>query len=223
MSRLFAAIGALLFVASLVYFGVSYVWWFGDVAAQPPHANGVAIAIDLLLFSAFALHHSIFARLRVKGWIERHASPELERPIYVWIASILFLAVCVLWQPVGVTFWHTSGLTAALLTTVQIAGAGLTLAAARQLDVLALAGLRPAADVRENRTGADGPEIIDTGLYGLVRHPIYLGWFVMVWCAPVMNGTRMVFAIVSCAYLAIAIPFEERELVRTFGEAYGRY
>jgi protein-S-isoprenylcysteine O-methyltransferase Ste14 len=56
-----------------------------------------------------------------------------------------------------------------------------------------------------------------------VRHPIYLGWFLMVWGAPEMTGTRLVFAAASCVYLLLAIIFEERDLHRTFGTAYQRY
>jgi protein-S-isoprenylcysteine O-methyltransferase Ste14 len=56
-----------------------------------------------------------------------------------------------------------------------------------------------------------------------VRHPIYLAWFLLVWCAPFMNGTRAVFAAVSCLYLMLAIPFEERDLRRVFGKAYAEY
>jgi hypothetical protein len=61
------------------------------------------------------------------------------------------------------------------------------------------------------------------GPYGLVRHPIYLGWIFMVWPAPVMNGTRLAFAAISTVYLIVAIPFEERDLGRTFGPAYRHY
>jgi protein-S-isoprenylcysteine O-methyltransferase Ste14 len=35
--------------------------------------------------------------------------------------------------------------------------------------------------------------------------------------------TRFVFAVVSCAYIVIAIPFEERSLRRSSGGAYDRY
>jgi protein-S-isoprenylcysteine O-methyltransferase Ste14 len=38
-----------------------------------------------------------------------------------------------------------------------------------------------------------------------------------------MNGTRFVFAATSTLYLVAAIPFEERDLRRTFGDAYRLY
>ena len=38
-----------------------------------------------------------------------------------------------------------------------------------------------------------------------------------------MTSTRLLFAVVSVAYLVIAIPFEERSLVESFGEPYRAY
>ena len=66
-------------------------------------------------------------------------------------------------------------------------------------------------------------EFVDRGLYGWVRHPIYTAWMVVVWLPPEMNGTRLVFAAVSTFYLALAVPFEEKDLVRAFGADYEAY
>ncbi len=61
------------------------------------------------------------------------------------------------------------------------------------------------------------------GPYGWVRHPIYLGWMLMVFGTPAMTATRLAFAVISSAYLVIAIWWEERSLVEVFGERYRRY
>ena len=62
-----------------------------------------------------------------------------------------------------------------------------------------------------------------TGVFQIVRHPLYLGWALLVFGAPHMTATRGVFAIVSTAYLALAIPFEERSLGDAFGAEYEAY
>ena len=55
--------GALLFVASLLYGVWSYAWRFGIEAPAASIASHVsAAAIDVALFTAFAFHHSLFAR-----------------------------------------------------------------------------------------------------------------------------------------------------------------
>ena len=38
-----------------------------------------------------------------------------------------------------------------------------------------------------------------------------------------MTMTRFVFAVVSCAYILVAIPFEERSIRASSGGAYERY
>lgn len=216
-SRLAQAIawaGGAVFVVSLLYFFACYAWtWNGG------SDRGLTPAlVDVGLFSVFALHHSLFARLGVKRLIERTVTPALERSVYVWVASLLFIAVCALWRPVSGGLWQTHGALRAAMLAGQGGAAVMTLLAARRLDVLDLAG------IRQVLAAAPRPPVLDTdGFYGFVRHPVYLMWVLLVWLTPDMNGTRLVFAVVSCAYLFVAVPLEERELVRTFGAAYDAY
>jgi protein-S-isoprenylcysteine O-methyltransferase Ste14 len=150
----------------------------------------------------------------------RVLSPRLERSAYVWVASVLFLLVMAAWQPVGGVLWDARGTPVlALLAAVQAAGVLVTARASSVLDVLSLAGIRQA----EGDPTPLPPQLIRTGLYRWVRHPIYFGWVLMVWPAATMTGTRLTFAAVSTLYLAAAIPLEERALRRRFGRAYDRY
>ena len=146
--------------------------------------------------------------------------PALERSLYVWVASLLFLIVCGLWQPVPGVWWDVQGSGRGLMQLGQLGAAVFILLAARRLDVLELAGVLQVLDVRSERTTT---ELDTSGPYGIVRHPIYLGWVLFVWLTPTMNGTRLVFALVSCVYLFVAVPFEERDLLKGFGQAYRDY
>jgi hypothetical protein len=217
--HLFAAAGALLFGASLAYFAFCYFVAFGAVDAGPPGGAWRAAAVDVALFSVFALHHSLFARLGLRAWLALRVTPALERSTYVWISSALFVAVLAAWQPVPGVFWSTDGWARALLLTAQAAGLVITAAAAAQVDAFALAGLRQAGVLPPRPPRA----IVASGWYALVRHPIYFAWLLVVWPTPTMTGTRLVFAAVSTVYLLVAIPFEERTLVRTVGQPYVDY
>ena len=42
----------------------------------------------------------------------------------------------------------------------------------------------------------------------------------MTFGTPLMTGTRLSFAVISTAYLMLAIPFEERSLIEVFGDEY---
>ena len=214
MVKLFRWSGALLFVLSLLSFAVVYGWRLRTPAPPSDDAMRDAIA-NVVLFTVFALHHSLMARTGAKAWITRHLPAGLERSVYVWIASALFLVVCWMWQPLPGVIWETRGPGLALYVA-QAFGVALTLAAARIVGVWELAGVKQPDLTRPIEFKAEGP-------FAIVRHPIYLGWVLMVFATPVMTTSRLLFAVVSTLYLLAAIPFEERSLLEAFPEKYGAY
>jgi protein-S-isoprenylcysteine O-methyltransferase Ste14 len=238
-ARAFVWTGAALFAASLGYFLFSYVVTFRETAGGPLRARDVAT--NVALFSAFALHHSLLARSSLRGWVSRRLTPQLERSVYVWVASLMLILVCAWWRPLSGVAWEVTGAGVWLLRACMVAGLWLTLRSAILIDVWDLAGVRPArAIVRPpgsetafrtaaaaTAPGAEGDvgawEFRSDGPYGWVRHPIYSGWFLIVLGVTPMTMTRLVFAVVSCAYLLVAIPFEERSLRQASGGAYEGY
>jgi len=234
--QVFAWAGAALFAASVGYFLYRYFVAFGEITAGTP--SPALVAANVALFSAFALHHSIFARERVRALIARRVSPAAERSIYVWIASLMLIGVCALWQPIPGVAWDVRGPAAWALRVVQLFGVWLTLRGAAVINIWELSGVSaarlapdaqrptPAHDKANSTTsesGVSGGEFKTEGPYGWVRHPIYLGWFLLVFTVPLMTMTRLVFALVSGIYILIAIPLEERSLLRTSGGTYEHY
>jgi protein-S-isoprenylcysteine O-methyltransferase Ste14 len=211
-------VGGGVFVASLLYFGYVYLGRFGQ-AVDPAGPAANAVVVNVALFVLFAAHHSLFARARAKRGVAHLVSRAYERSVYVWGSSLLFGAVCALWQPVPGVLWAVPAALNPLVLAAEIGGGVLAVYSARRLDVLDLAGLRQAAAPEAQPV----PALIRTGPYGLVRHPVYLGWIIFVWVTPVMTGTRLVFAAVSTLYLAVAVLFEERDLEKIFGPGYTEY
>jgi methanethiol S-methyltransferase len=211
----FAWAGAALFLFSLLFFFYSYLITFSrPVTVTPPGA----LPVNFILFTVFALHHSVFAREPVRARVARLVPPRFERSFYVWLASLLFVAVCAWWQPVAGVFWEVGTPAVVVLWALQLFGAWLTLRSAIIIDVRTLAGLR-----QQEPGGAAETEFKTAGPYGWVRHPIYSGWFLLVFATSPMTGTRLLFAAISSAYLLLAIPLEERSLRATTKGAYERY
>jgi protein-S-isoprenylcysteine O-methyltransferase Ste14 len=217
LARPIALGGLIFFVDALLYFAYRYTFVFGREQAGPISAR--AVAIDVILFTVFALHHSIFARDIFRKRITRSVGA-LERSTYVWIASALFIAICAWWRLIAGAAWRIDQ--PVLVWTIraaQLVGVWLTLRSALVIDFRELAGLRQIW-----RVDSPAPvEFKSSGPYGWVRHPIYSGWFLLVFAVPVMTMTRFVFALTSSVYLLIAIPLEERSLRLSSSGAYDRY
>ena len=218
---LFAWFAAAAFAASLGFFLYAYLVLFGQPVPSDRDASrlGIAVLTNLLLFTVFALHHSVFARTGMKQLVKSWAPPALERAIYSLVASVLFALVCGWWRPVAGTVWQLDGVWRWLGYAVQAAGIIVTIIGARALDVLDLAGVRQVIGATRPFRAA----LKTDGVYGLVRHPVYFGWTLLVFGAPDMTATRLVFAVISTFYLIAAIPFEERSLIETFGPDYASY
>ena len=92
MAAAISWLGAAAFVASLGWSLYCYLVLWGVPA--PPGPVAPPALMDAALFSVFALHHSAFARTGLKARLTRFIPAELERSLYTWISSVLFVAVC---------------------------------------------------------------------------------------------------------------------------------
>ena len=223
--RLVVWLGGVAFVSSLAGCAYSYVVLWAALdrpLVHIPLGTGLdhltpglpALVFDLSLLGLFTIHHSVFARDRVKRWLAETIAERVLRSVYVWTASVLLIIVCVLWQPIRGSLYRATGWLAVAHASIQLIGVLLIARSVSVIDALELAGIR--------RTRAVAPLQV-TGPYRLVRHPVYLGWILALFGAAHMTGDRLAFATITTIYLVIAIPWEERSLVGTFGEEYERY
>ena len=193
-----------------------------DVGPEAPWEQ--AVGTNLLLLAVFGIQHSLMARRGFKQWWSRIVPPVVERSTFLVASCAVLLLMFRFWVPIDApVVWQVDDRAgAALLWSVFALGCVLMLASTFQIDHFELFGLR---QVSAPLTGRPLPEtrFRTPLLYRWVRHPLYLGFLLTFWSVPVMTAGRLLFAAGLTVYILIGIAFEERELVRQFGERYRTY
>lgn len=182
-----------------------------------------AIAVNLGLLTAFALQHSIMARPGFKRWWTQFVPKEIERSTYVLFSNLAMIALFAWWQPMGGSIWKVDNeIGAGVLYGVYALGWVILLVSTFLINHFDLFGLRQIwlslTERPHTETGFMTP-----WFYRWVRHPIYVGWIVIFWATPNMTIAHLLFAVGATGYILVAIQFEERDLIDTFGDRYRRY
>jgi methanethiol S-methyltransferase len=195
-----------------------------SVDTGPPAPAIRALATDLLLLALFGVQHSAMARSGFKRWWTRVVPPALERSTYLLATCAVLALMFRFWLPIDApVVWrveHRAG--AMLLWTLFGCGWALALASTFQIDHFELFGVRQAF-ARPTLRPLPTPRFMMPLLYRQVRHPLYAGLMLTFWTVPVMSAGRLLFALGLSAYVLIGIAFEERDLLRQFGERYRVY
>jgi methanethiol S-methyltransferase len=197
--------------------------FFKGVNAGDQGPIGPSIAINLGLIGLFGLHHSVTARRWFKARWTRLIPPALERTTYLWMSTAAVALLILFWQPVTIPLWQVSDPWAAgAIWAAFLAVWGLMFSATFPIGHLRFFGL---AQVWNRVRGLPEPNPAFTArwLYGLVRHPISLGWMLVPWLTPQMTLGQITFAIGTMVYVLTATAFEEADLAADLGEAYRRY
>ena len=191
-----------------------------DSRPQSPFTQ--ALAINTLLLGLFALQHSVMARPWFKAAWTRIVPTAVERSTYVLFSSLALLLLFWKWQPMGGVIWNVGSAPGRFALDALFALGWLTvLITTFLINHFDLFGLR---QVWLHLLGRTYTEIgfRTPGPYRYVRHPLYVGWLLVFWSAPVMTSAHLVFAIATTLYILVAIQFEERDLVR-FHREYAEY
>ena len=228
MSRVIAFVYGLvcyaIFFASFLY-AAGFVGGFLvplSLDSPPTGSFGTSLLIDLALLGLFAVQHSVMARPAFKRVWTRIVPEPVERSTYVLASSLALILLFWLWQPLGGVVWDVQNpVGRAILWGGFAFGWGLVLVTTFLINHFDLFGLRQVwfhlrgEPYRPLTFGTPGP-------YRLVRHPLYVGWFFAFWATPTMTGAHFVFAVMTTAYILVAIQFEERDLVAAHPE-YASY
>jgi len=189
----------------------------------PESSVGVAVAIDLALIALFGFQHSSMARQGFKRAWTRVVPWPAERSAYVLFASLALILLFALWRPIAGTVWSVENpLLANLLLALFALGWIVVLLSTFLINHFELFGLQQAWLHMSGRQAAP-PHFRQPFFYKLVRHPLYLGFFIAFWATPVMSYGHLLLAGGMSLFMLIAIQLEERDLISLFGRDYEIY
>jgi protein-S-isoprenylcysteine O-methyltransferase Ste14 len=169
----------------------------------------------------FCLLHSLFAAIPVKRIIAQRSGKLFTyyRLLYS-IGSFIFLIFLLKYQlekKETVLFFNTA--------VIRIASAILILSGLVIMIISAMRYFIPVMGLAIFTKQKASGELLESGIHGLIRHPLYAGTLLFIWGLFLFFpfGSNLIACISITIYTFIGIRFEEEKLLIQFGEVYKIY
>ncbi|MFM9036021.1 MAG: methyltransferase family protein [Mycobacterium sp.] len=182
-------------------------------------ANG-ALLVQFPLMHSFLLTErgrAVLGRLAPRG-----AGGTLSTTTYVIVAAVQVFVLFAFWSPTGTVWWQAHGVTLVamaalyglcwLLLLKSMWDAGLSLQTGTLGWLALFRGRRPVY-----------PPMPVTGLFRMVRQPIYVSFTLTLWTVPTWTPDQLVLAVTLTLYCLAAPLRKEARFRRIYGEAFDRY
>jgi protein-S-isoprenylcysteine O-methyltransferase Ste14 len=188
----------------------------------------------VLIFFGFAVVHS----LTVAQWFKRSCRRALGetfmrawyRFLYTLVsAATAAVALLLIRRLPDSMLWSAHGALRWALHAVQAAAAVFGALAFEHLDGFEFLGFRQvwrylqSGAVAGNIEGLTEKGLVTTGVYRVVRHPLYVAGIVFVTANPRVTVNGLTLTVLADLYFLFGMLIEERRFLRIFGDEYRAY
>jgi protein-S-isoprenylcysteine O-methyltransferase Ste14 len=220
-------------ICYLIFFG-SFLWlilFLGNFEVYAPTTVNPVAAVPLVqsliinvgLIALFGIQHTVMARKSFKDWWTKLVPKPVERSTYVLFSAIALILILWFWQPLPETIWQVEVAWGSLVLQWGFwLGWLLVFLSTWMIDHFSLFGLRQVWNYLRGNEHRP-PEFKEPALYKYVRHPLMLGFLIAFWSIPHMTVGHLVFSCGMTFYIVIGVYYEERAMVRRFGDEYEDY
>ncbi len=175
----------------------------------------------VLSVALWGIVHSWLASRQAKAWFQRVVGQPADRfyrfgyNVFSVLSFLPVLALMVLLPDAPLYIILAPWVVLTLLG--QGLAALVLVVGVLQTDTLAFIG------VKQLFGGEESSALVTRGLYRLVRHPLYTGGLLFIWLTPSMTANQLTVTVAATLYIIIGAYFEERKLLRLFGQEYADY
>jgi len=213
---IFAA--AVLAMIVAMFFGMNRS--FGTLAAPWAWVANAALILQ------FPLMHSLLLTKRGGAALSKLAPGRhggtLGTTTYAIIASLQLLALFTLWTPSGTIWWQASGTPFWLICAAYAASWLLLIKASYDAGAEVQSGALGWMSLAQN-IKPKFPDMPTTGLFRVIRQPIYVSFALTTWTVPVWTPDQLFLAISLTAYCLLAPIMKERRFKQRYGDRFEAY
>ena len=188
----------------------------------------------ILIFFVFALIHSITVASWFKDLCRRVFGETFMRVWYRFLftsvsAITTFAAVYLIGRVPDRILWEGPLWFRLIMHAIQIAGIVFGMQVFRYLDKWEFLGFRQVGrylsrkEVVGSLEGLTQKELVTTGVYGIVRHPLYVASIIIFTFSPNITVNGLTITVLADLYFLFGMFIEERRFLTIFGDQYREY
>lgn len=188
----------------------------------------------VLIFLAFALIHSITVSMWFKDLCRRAFGGTFMRVWYRFLYTCVSgvtaaIAVYLIVQVPDRILWQGPLCVRLFMHAIQLAGFLFGAQAFRYLDTWEFMGFRQIwryltrREAAGNIEGLTQKELVRTGVYGIVRHPLYVAGLIIFTFSPRITVNGLTSTVMADLYFIFGMFIEERRFLSIFGDQYREY
>lgn len=182
-----------------------------------------SFVIILLAVLLYGLVHSLLASHSAKALARRLFGPGADRIYRLGYNIFAVFSLLPVFGLVGLlpdrTLYRIPAPWVYLTTLLQGLAVLLLVLGLLQTGVWSFLGVRQLLGPPER----EAAELVVSGLYRWMRHPLYSAGLLFIWLVPLMTVNLLALNLGLSAYIVGGAWFEERKLRQSFGEAYAAY
>jgi hypothetical protein len=188
----------------------------------------------IIIFLIFALIHSITGARWFKYFCKRALGDTFMRIWYRLLYNVVSfitsaIAIYLIWQVPDRVLWEGPLWFRWTLHLIQFAGLAFGTLAFEYLNMREFMGLRQVwryltrGEVAGDMEGLTDKELVTTGVYGIVRHPMYLAGIIIFTFNPNITVKSLLITVLADLYFLFGVLIEERRFLKIFGNEYRTY